>query len=171
MKENDQKYQKEEESEDIETFEEADIYENVDSDGGMDVDAYADDEDEDEGPDADQIIFEDNSIQAFFGHDNQPVYCIDLFQPQSTPLNESSQILACSGGGDDLAHVWRVDNGESIRSALKGHTDSVSAVQFSPDGRFVATGGLDGQVLVHSVAVTSSSALLKLDGPAEVNWS
>ena len=47
-----------------------------------------------------------------------------------------------------------------------GHTDSVSAVAFSRDGKLVAVGGMDGRVNVWDVETGELSA--SLEGPDEV---
>ena len=52
-----------------------------------------------------------------------------------------------SGGGDDRGFLWRADNPSSC-AELAGHSDSVSCAAFSEDGALVATGGMDGRVLV-----------------------
>src|SRR5436190_15749972 len=46
---------------------------------------------------------------------------------------------ACSDG---TAQVLDANSGQ-VKSALKGHNDSVAAIAFSPDGRVAATGGFD----------------------------
>ncbi|WP_319701024.1 hypothetical protein [Streptomyces sp. ME19-01-6] len=58
---------------------------------------------------------------------------------------------ACDGrtlattGADRTVRLWDVRTGRALR-ALKGHTDGVWAVAFSPDGRTLATGSDDETV-------------------------
>ena len=89
--------------------------------------------------DDDEEIIVDDSIQGFFLH-TSPIYCVALHEN-----------WAATGGGDDLGYVWDVTNGEMIMK-LDGHTDSVTNVAFSKDGTYLATGGMDGQVRIWSVA-------------------
>jgi WD40 repeat protein len=41
-----------------------------------------------------------------------------------------------------LVKLWRVAGGALVRT-LKGHTDEVTSVSFSPDGRLLASGSWD----------------------------
>lgn len=73
--------------------------------------------------------------------------------------------IACTGGGDDNAFLWRIDNGEDIL-ALQKHDDSCVAVVFSHDGKYVATGGMDGNIFVYMGV--SGAPLVSLSGVDEV---
>ena len=52
-----------------------------------------------------------------------------------------------AGVRDDTIRLWNVDTGTHIRT-LRGHTYSVRSVAFSPDGNTLASGSLDGTVLL-----------------------
>lgn len=51
----------------------------------------------------DQIIFEDDSCQCFYGHNNEPIYSLATFE---------SNVI--SGGGDDFCYLWDSSTGERI---------------------------------------------------------
>ncbi|KAH7097371.1 WD40 repeat-like protein [Auriculariales sp. MPI-PUGE-AT-0066] len=131
-----------------------------------DGDMPMDDEDgEDaEGDEDDDILVEDTSIQRFDKHTKS------VFTVHAHPRLP----IAVSGGEDDLGYIWDIESGEQL-VRLSGHTDSVSAAQFSADGELVATGGMDGKVRIwrrvqHDTSNKSWEFLTELQGPDEVIW-
>jgi DNA-binding SARP family transcriptional activator/WD40 repeat protein len=52
----------------------------------------------------------------------------------------------------ESVHAWDVDTREPVDLALGGHTAPVSAAAFSPDGKWLVTGGNDGAVVLHDAA-------------------
>ncbi len=106
------------------------------------------------------VEFEDDSVQGFFAHTDS-VYCVALAATEPATL-------AVTGGGDDVAYLWRVEDGKDPVGKLDGHKDSVNAVAFSADASLVATGGLDGMVRVWKCA--DASLVQSLEGPDEVEW-
>ena len=101
---------------------EGDIERIVDPD---DIAGGADDDDLDDEP-AEDVV--DESI-GVFGEHTDSVYTV-RFGPND---------LAVSGGGDDRGIVWNTKTQKKLFE-LTGHTDSVVAVGFSSDGKYVASG-------------------------------
>jgi ribosome assembly protein SQT1 len=151
-----EKGQDEEEVEvDEEYIQQDDIYAEVDQ-GDEPMDEDGDNVDV-EG----EVVWEDNSIQQFSGHEG-PVYSIAVHPTAS---------LAVSGGGDDFGYIWDLTDGEVVVK-LTGHADSVTAVGFSYDGEMVSTGGMDGHVRVWRRTGKEDfkawEFLTELQGPDEV---
>ncbi|KAI8612859.1 WD40-repeat-containing domain protein [Chytriomyces sp. MP71] len=92
---------------------------------------------------------------GFFQH-KEPVYSVCVRED-----------VVVTGGGDDKAFVWSASSGDVVRE-LAAHTDSVVACGFSADGQFLATGGMDGRVIVYQSF--SGEQILLLEGPSEVTW-
>jgi len=150
----------EDEEEEGEYIQQDDVYAELDQGEGDDpMDEDADDAGGIEG----EVVWEDNSIQQFSGHEG-PVYTIAA---------HPTAPLAVSGGGDDSGYIWDVTSGETVVK-LTGHTDSVSSVAFSSDGEMVSTGGMDGRVRVwRRVGKENYNTwefLTELQGPDEVIW-
>jgi len=82
--------------------------------------------------------------------------------------------IILTGGQDDTAIIWGVEEtsaGVKIveRYRLTGHTDSVSHVAFSHDGKFAATASYDGTVRIWTPE--NGTLLHALEGPSkEVEW-
>lgn len=103
---------------------------------------------------------EDHSVQRLEAH-KEPVFAVAVCAARP-------EIFA-TGGGDDVAHLWRV--GEAAPSCrFEGHADSISSLGFSADGTMLATAGLDGTVRVWSADGTGQ-LIAALEGPSQgVTW-
>uniref|UniRef100_A0A8C5EIR5 Angio-associated migratory cell protein n=1 Tax=Gouania willdenowi TaxID=441366 RepID=A0A8C5EIR5_GOUWI len=84
---------------------------------------------------------QDDSELTFSKHTGL-VFCVSL-----DPLTNS---LAVTGGEDDRAFVWRVNDGEVLLECM-GHKDSVTCAVFSHDSSLVATGDMSGLIKVWKV--------------------
>ena len=62
----------------------------------------------------------------------------------STAFSPDGEILA-GGSARGTVRLWNAMTG-SIRTTLRGHTDSVTSIAFSPDGGLLATASADGTV-------------------------
>jgi ribosome assembly protein SQT1 len=55
--------------------------------------------------------------------------------------------MVVSGGGDDLGYLWTTHSNPSrLVAQLTGHTESVIAGGFTPDGQYLVTGDMSGQI-------------------------
>lgn len=129
-------------------FLEDDVVEVVDSDdeegtfeNGLavemeDIDVGGDDDDDDEISEKDdaELRYEKHSASVF-----------------SVAIDPVSNTLAVTGGEDDKAFVWRIQNGETLLQC-EDHKDSVTCTAFSHDSKFVATGDMSGLIIVWDVA-------------------
>lgn len=71
------------------------------------------------------------------------------------------KILASSGSSDGTIQLWDVAHGEHIRT-LKGHTDTVKTLAFSPDGKILVSGSSDDTL--RKWDTSTGSMLRKLAG-------
>eukprot|EP01063_Lacrimia_lanifica_P003635 TRINITY_DN11959_c0_g1_i1.p1 TRINITY_DN11959_c0_g1~~TRINITY_DN11959_c0_g1_i1.p1 ORF type:complete len:431 (+),score=183.86 TRINITY_DN11959_c0_g1_i1:61-1353(+) len=120
-----------------------------------------DDDDDMDGEDGDEDMqaVPDMASAVLKGHD-KPVHTV--------AIHPSNPVVA-TGGEDDKVFLWNVephlpapeDGPKELTPAkeLAGHTDTVVAVAFSADGSMLATGGMDGRMILwtaegEQVAVT-----------------
>jgi WD40 repeat protein len=64
-----------------------------------------------------------------------------------------------TGSADGSVHVWRAATGKLL-VGLKGHTDQVGSVAFSPDGRWILTASDDRTAAVWNAATGTREAVL-----------
>jgi len=72
--------------------------------------------------------------------------------------------LVISGGADEVAQVWRLED-LMLVATLKGHTDSIIWAGFSKKAKYCATASMDATVRVYNVEDFSLRHVL--DGPTE----
>lgn len=86
----------------------------------------------------------------------------------SVSLHPRHPEYTLTGGGDNKAFLWNNLTGE-VKFEFQDHKDSVSVVQFSPNGKLLSTAGLDGSV--HIYETDKGKIYQSFDGPSDINVS
>ncbi|AES80339.1 transducin/WD-like repeat-protein [Medicago truncatula] len=103
----------------------------------------------------------------------KPIYTLTRHTGQIKYTHACSPIdatLVATGGGDARGILWKIGQGNRA-SELQGHSDSVSSLAFSYDGKFLASGSMDGIVQVWDVYGNLSSVLNGPNGGIEHCYS
>jgi WD40 repeat protein len=65
-------------------------------------------------------------------------------------FSPDSEIIATASLRDAAIQLWRASDGYPL-SRLLGHTMSIEALAFSPDGKKLISGGYDGTIRVWGI--------------------
>ncbi|KMT10369.1 hypothetical protein BVRB_5g115000 [Beta vulgaris subsp. vulgaris] len=130
-----------------------------------------DDEDlpdvDDDEYDGEEVVSEDMSLSEpddaihVFTHHKKSLYAV--------ACSPKDAALVASGGGDNLACLWRIGCEKRI-DELVGHEESISSLAFSTDGQLLASGGLDGCVKIWNISGNLKCTLEGHDKDTEFEW-
>ncbi|XP_060519053.1 angio-associated migratory cell protein [Cylas formicarius] len=128
---------------------------------------YSDDEDDhfemEEDPETRQteteIEIKDMSLLTFANH-QKSVFATDV---------SKDDVLAVTGGEDDIAFVWNTDSGD-ILFDCKGHKDSVTEVAFNLNNKYLATGDMAGMIQIWNVKEKKLAWCLEADDMEWLMW-
>ncbi len=110
----------------------------------------------------------DQNIQAVW-HGN--VVLGDVLDPDKNGADWSSVRNLIAAGDGNAVEVWDASNWQ-LRSTLKGHSQRVNSVSWSPDGKRLASGGDDGTVKIWDITSGQNIASVDLVGIINnVAWS
>lgn len=76
----------------------------------------------------------------------------DNRQMSSVAISPNNMVIAWAQRPDNAIHLWDVNTGTELPVAFRGHTDSVNAIKFSPDGTRIASGSNNAIICVWEVS-------------------
>lgn len=87
------------------------------------------------------------------------------------PLSDTGGILLATATATDGVQLWDLTTGQRVAGhSIVGHTDSVEAVAFSPDGRLLATGSTDETVWLWDTASGQPQRVLSAPRAGDGTW-
>lgn len=113
---------------------------------------------------------QDTPVHDFTQHEKE-IYTIRWSPTGSGSANPNLPLLLATASFDTTVKLWDIEKGRSVHT-LRGHTESVYSVAFSPNGRYVATGSFDKSLCVWRVSDGSLVRTFKGEaGIYEVCWN
>ncbi|RPI98380.1 MAG: WD40 repeat domain-containing protein, partial [Chloroflexi bacterium] len=96
-----------------------------------------------------------------FDRHGAPVFSVAVSPDGTLAASGSGRLNPLGVKQDNRIRIWNTATGEEVR-VLDGHTDSVLNVTFSPDGRLLASNGLDRTIILWDVE--TGELLRRLEG-------
>lgn len=108
---------------------------------------------------------DDRTVRLWDVETGKPVDVLTTTQIVQTLAWIPGESTVVLGGDGDLLYFWDFAAGTAM-TVTHLHQDIVWSLAVHPDGSLLASGGLDGQIVLWNVAARQPSAQLKVDGPA-----
>jgi WD40 repeat protein len=68
----------------------------------------------------------------------------DMSSNENRELNEHATVLSITYWSyDKTIRIWDAETGDAVGQPLKGHTDSIHSVAYSPNGQYIISGSCD----------------------------
>ncbi|SNX81924.1 related to Nuclear receptor co-repressor/HDAC3 complex subunit TBLR1 [Melanopsichium pennsylvanicum] len=83
------------------------------------------------------------------GHSKE-LYALAWCSTGPGSVNPDQPRMLATSSFDWTARLWNADNGDCLR-VIDAHEDNVYTLRFSPDARYLATGGIDKKVIISRV--------------------
>eukprot|EP00102_Acyrthosiphon_pisum_P013255 XP_008182769.1 PREDICTED: F-box-like/WD repeat-containing protein ebi [Acyrthosiphon pisum] len=90
----------------------------------------------------------DNCVHDLQGH-NKEIFSIKWSPTGPKTANPNMNIILASASLDSTVRLWDIERGACIQTLIK-HIGPVCSIAFSPDGKFLASGGFDKCVHIWS---------------------
>jgi len=81
-------------------------------------------------------------------------------------LSHAGEYLATLSYNNKLVNIWQVESGKMIKPLNNGY--GVSAVSFSPDNKFIVTGGAGGNIKVRGLQGAGKEVSLRFEGDVDL---
>jgi len=116
-----------------------------------------------EDPDARETDESSTIVKLTLVFEKQDLHESILFSVACSPDGES---ILTGGGFPPQVGIWQAING-AMTGDLRGHSDSVTHVDVASDGSFIASGGMDGKVILWNYSTGEIAKIWEVNGTVE----
>lgn len=95
------------------------------------------------------IVWDSNTLEPI----GRPLKIDDAYSAKSAMALSPDGRTAVTSDPDGALNLWDVETWRSLGAPLTGHRDHVIRLEFSPDGAWLVSGGLGGQVILWDLRI------------------